>query len=80
MHHDKHKAPLGFAPVLRVSTQLDSSKPHLEYTVTQASAILRYVGKVTGHYPTDNWNCPDVPLEVVQLLTDELMDAVYDIH
>lgn len=46
----KYKAstPAGALPVLKVTEQDDRVS-----VVTQSSAILRYIGKLTGHYPED---------------------------
>lgn len=44
----KAGTPAGAVPVLEV-TELDGTVS----VVTQSSAILRYIGKLTGHYPED---------------------------
>lgn len=44
----KSGTPAGAVPVLEVTEQNGRVS-----VVTQSSAILRYVGKLTGHYPTD---------------------------
>jgi glutathione S-transferase len=44
----KPGTPSGAVPVLEV-TEADGTVS----AVTQSSAILRYIGKLTGHYPTD---------------------------
>ena len=43
----KAGTPAGAVPVLEVE------EDGVVTTVTQSSAILRYVGKLTGHYPED---------------------------
>ena len=57
-HRDKH--PFQSLPVLEVDGK----------TVTQSNTINRYLGKLTGLYPKDDWQAA---------LADEVMDAVEDI-
>jgi glutathione S-transferase len=56
----KSEMPLGALPVLEVDG----------YPLTQSNAINRYVGHLTGLYPTDPWQAT---------LCDETMDSVEDI-
>jgi len=56
----KAGTPFGAVPILEVDGQI----------VTQSNGINRYVGKLTGLYPTDPWQAA---------LCDEAMDAVEDI-
>jgi glutathione S-transferase len=56
----RDKTPFLAMPVLEVD-----GKP-----VTQSNSILRYLGKLTGLYPKDEWQA---------LLCDEVMDACEDI-
>jgi len=56
----KGGTPFGGLPILEVDGQI----------VTQSNGINRYVGKLTGLYPTDPWQAA---------LCDEAMDAVEDI-
>lgn len=57
----KSEMPLGALPVLEVDG----------YPLTQSNAINRYVGHLTGLYPTDPWQAA---------LCDEAMDIVEDIN
>ena len=56
----KPDTPFGALPVLEVDGQ----------TLAQSNAINRYVGKLTGLYPSDAWQAA---------LCDEAMDAVEDV-
>lgn len=56
----KSKTPFGGIPVLEVDGE----------SVAQSNGINRYVGKLTGLYPTDAWQAA---------LCDEAMDAVEDV-
>lgn len=56
----RNEAPFLALPTLEVDGQV----------VSQSNAINRYVGKLTGLYPEDDWQA---------LLCDEMMDAVEDI-
>ena len=56
----RDRTPFLVLPVLEVDGQV----------VSQSNSINRYVGKLTGLYPTDDWQA---------LLCDEVMDAVEDI-
>lgn len=56
----KPQMPFGALPVLEVDGQ----------ALTQSNTINRYVGRLTGLYPSDPWQA---------LLCDEVMDAVEDI-
>ncbi len=56
----KAETPFGGLPVLEVDGQV----------VTQSNGINRYVGKLTGLYPTDPWQAA---------LCDEAMDVVEEI-
>ena len=56
----KAETPFGGLPVLEVDGQI----------VTQSNGINRYVGKLTGLYPTDPWQAA---------LCDEAMDVVEEI-
>ncbi|MEZ4266441.1 MAG: glutathione S-transferase family protein [Myxococcota bacterium] len=56
----KSEMPLGALPVLEVDG----------YPLTQSNAINRYVGGLTGLYPTDPWQAA---------LCDEVMESVEDI-
>jgi len=56
----KPTTPWGALPILEVNGKV----------LAQSSAILRYVGRLTGLYPTDNWAASQV---------DEILDAVEDV-
>lgn len=59
-------------PALRDSTPF-RSMPMLEVDgtlITQSNAIIRYLGKLAGLYPKDDWQAT---------LADEVMDAIEDI-
>ena len=56
----RKQTPLGQVPVMELNGK----------TITQSNAILRYVGKLSGLYPTD---------ELEALYCDEVMDAVEDL-
>lgn len=56
----KSEMPLGTLPVLEVDG----------YPLTQSNAINRYVGQLTGLYPTDLWQAA---------LCDEILESVEDI-
>lgn len=56
----RESAPFHSLPILEVDGQV----------ITQSNTINRYVGKLTGLYPKDDWQAA---------LVDEVMDAVEDI-
>eukprot|EP01125_Pyxidicula_operculata_P023242 TRINITY_DN9958_c0_g1_i1.p1 TRINITY_DN9958_c0_g1~~TRINITY_DN9958_c0_g1_i1.p1 ORF type:complete len:219 (+),score=60.03 TRINITY_DN9958_c0_g1_i1:116-772(+) len=55
----KPKAPLGQVPILEVDGKV----------MCQSNAIMRYIGKLTKLYPTDDWQAAKV---------DEIMDTIED--